>query len=117
MKKTASIFFVILMVMITFTACGKSEEEKQIIGTWRYDGSSYVSVLTFNEDMTCTEIVTSKSSYIDVEITKSGIYEIKKGSLMIFLDGNLEYTAVVRFEDDKMIWANVFGDNVYVRES
>lgn len=64
MKKAAYLLFGMLMIIITMTACGKSEEEKQIIGTWRYE-SSYVSILTFNEDMTCTETVTASVNSID----------------------------------------------------
>lgn len=120
MKKTAYSLFVILMLMITFTACGKSAEEKIIVGTWRCDGATYVSYLTFNEDMTCSQTITATSatlSALNVTNTQNGTYEIDKGTLMIFFDGNLEYLAVTRFEDDKMIWESVFEDVIYVRES
>ncbi len=116
MKKTICLLFGMLILMITMTSCGKSENEKQIIGTWRYDGSSYVSVLTFNDDMTCSETMTASINSSDMTYTKFGSYEIDKNLLMIYFDGNMEYLASIRFEDNKMIWLSVFDDTVYVRE-
>ncbi len=116
MKKAAYLLFGMLMIIITMTACGKSEEEKQIIGTWRYE-SSYVSILTFNEDMTCTETVTASVNSIDVENTRNGTYEINNGTLIIYFDGQPDHLANFKFEDDKMIWANIFDDVIYIRES
>lgn len=116
MKKALCLLFGMFMLMITMTGCGKSEEEKKIIGTWRHE-SSYVSVLTFNEDMTCTETLTGSAGVFDIENTKCGTYEIKNGMLVIYFDGNPEYLASTKFEDDKMIWLSVFDDVVYVRQS
>ncbi|MGN0643318.1 MAG: lipocalin family protein [Huintestinicola sp.] len=115
MKKAVCILLGMLMLTLTMTACGKTEEEKAIIGTWRHE-STYVSVLTFNEDMTCTEILSSLPGAVDFTTTKTGTYQISKGTLSINLNGNLEYLAVVKFEDDKMIWLSAFDDVIYVRE-
>lgn len=117
MKKTVCLLFGILMIMITMTACGKSKEEKQIIGTWRHEGATYVSVLTFNEDMTCAETQTLPIASASIESTKSGTYEISKGTLMIYFGDKMEYLANIRFEDDKMIWASIFDDVIYRRVS
>ncbi|MGN0666471.1 MAG: lipocalin family protein [Huintestinicola sp.] len=104
------------MLMLTMTACGKSEEEKMIIGTWKRDNVSYESYLIFNEDMTCTETTSAKVLSSDVSNTKNGTYEIKNGTLVIYFNGKMEYAAELKFEDDKMIWPNIIEDIVYVRE-
>lgn len=103
--------------MMLMTACGKSAEEKQIVGTWRYEGTTYVSVFTFNEDMTCSETHITSINSTPLEITQSGTYELSKGTLMVYFDGNMEYLANIRFEDDKMIWLSILDDLVFARES
>lgn len=120
MKKAAFPFFAVLIIMITLTACGKSEEEKMLVGSWRYDGASYYSVLTFNEDMTCSETTTATSSTLsalNIKGTKNGTYKMKKGTLTIYFDGVPQYIVQPKFEDDKMIWESIIEDIVYVKES
>lgn len=115
MKRIAFLVFGILMLMTVMTACGKSKEEKLIVGTWRYEGSEYVSVITFNEDMTCTETVTASINSFNIENTKNGTYEINKETLMIYFDNKLDHLANFRLENDKMIWESILDDVVYVR--
>ena len=51
MKKLASVLLVLLMVL-SFAACGKKSVEKQLVGSW-YESDEDV-VLTFENDGTCS---------------------------------------------------------------
>lgn len=122
LKKVVHPVLAIIILIITMTACGKSEEEKIIVGSWRYDVATYYSVLTFNEDMTCSETIAATSSdlaALNLKGTKTGTYEIKKGILTIYFNGDSvpKYLVRTKFEDNKMIWENMIEDIVYVRES
>ena len=114
MKKLVCLLMSAVM-MIVMTACGKSAEEKNIIGTWRYEGDTFTSIFTFNDDMTCSEKRISKMSNFEFEIEQSGTYEISKKTLLVYFNGENEYLTNIRFEDGNLIWESFLDDLVYTR--